>query len=308
VNLKTNEGTVHEFGGKWTELKLDAMRRYFSAYATVLKKQSFRKVYIDAFAGTGERTEKERLEEPENDIFGESDGAYYQATKVGSTRIALEIDPPFSEYKFIELKAGHVQALNALKGEYPHRNIEVLQGDANAVLTHIARSTLWNTYPYVRAAVFVDPYGMNIDWETLVALAETKAVDLVLLFPTGPLNRMLTRDGDIPEAWQKRIDQTLGTPRWRNVFYADIDIPDMFDTDRRRAKTATLQGLKAIAIERLQTVFPWALNESLELRNSKGSVLYDLLFACANPKKVAGEKCLNIARSAIKVGKNGGTI
>ena len=46
------------FGGDWTERKLDALRRYLQAYSTALSKTRFRKVYIDAFAGTGYREQK----------------------------------------------------------------------------------------------------------------------------------------------------------------------------------------------------------------------------------------------------------
>lgn len=43
------------FGGDWTEQKLEMLRKYLVAYATLMNKQPFRFAYIDAFAGTGER-------------------------------------------------------------------------------------------------------------------------------------------------------------------------------------------------------------------------------------------------------------
>jgi three-Cys-motif partner protein len=45
--------TGQQFGGDWTEEKLDRVRKYLAAYATIMNKQKFRFAYIDAFAGTG---------------------------------------------------------------------------------------------------------------------------------------------------------------------------------------------------------------------------------------------------------------
>ena len=49
---------AHQFGGPWTVEKLDALRAYLIGYAQALKKQAFRRYYIDAFAGTGDRAVK----------------------------------------------------------------------------------------------------------------------------------------------------------------------------------------------------------------------------------------------------------
>ena len=86
----------HRFGGPWTVKKLEVLKAYLSAYAHVLKNQPFNRIYIDAFAGTGDRaaTRQETamlMEIPELD----------EITK-GSARLALEIDPPFDRYIYIE--------------------------------------------------------------------------------------------------------------------------------------------------------------------------------------------------------------
>jgi hypothetical protein len=49
---------THQFGGPWTVEKLDALRAYLIGYAQALKNQPFRRHYIDAFAGTGDRALK----------------------------------------------------------------------------------------------------------------------------------------------------------------------------------------------------------------------------------------------------------
>lgn len=42
-----------KFGGPWTEQKLEMVSKYLNFYLIALKNQSFRKVYIEVFAGTG---------------------------------------------------------------------------------------------------------------------------------------------------------------------------------------------------------------------------------------------------------------
>lgn len=50
---------LQRFGGDWTAEKLERVRKYLAAYATIMHKQNFRFAYIDAFAGTGYRTLKQ---------------------------------------------------------------------------------------------------------------------------------------------------------------------------------------------------------------------------------------------------------
>jgi|WetSurMetagenome_2_1015567.scaffolds.fasta_scaffold293415_2 three-Cys-motif partner protein len=56
--------TAHRFGGGWTQIKLDVLEKYLSAYVTALKNKQFELLYIDAFAGTGEVTTKSGSGEP----------------------------------------------------------------------------------------------------------------------------------------------------------------------------------------------------------------------------------------------------
>jgi three-Cys-motif partner protein len=119
---------AHRFGGPWTVDKLGALRAYLTSYSQALKNQPFERLYIDAFAGTGDRTTKRQevstlLEVPELDNM----------TK-GSARVALEIDPPFDRYIFIEKRTSRASALEQLRPEYAARNIEILNEDANTAL------------------------------------------------------------------------------------------------------------------------------------------------------------------------------
>ncbi len=291
---------AHTFGGDWTEDKLEVVRRYFDANAKAQKNQHFAKWYVDAFAGTGERTGVVRSARGVAPLFGDDAGEVNEV-KEGSVRIALGIEPPFDRYILIDLDKGHVVALEALRQEFPTRTIDIRTGDANEVLEELCRSTHWRN---TRAAIFVDPYGMQVNWSTLEALAATKAVDIALLFPTGPLNRMLTRHGNIPAEWAKRIDDHLGPCDWRTEFYKEVEIEqiDLFSPENSGPqKTMNVDGLRLFVLNRLKSIFAFVGDEQLELKNSRGAVLYHLFIICANPSSAAVNLANRLARSAVRL-------
>jgi three-Cys-motif partner protein len=291
------------FGGEWTEEKLLVMHRYFSGYAQALKFQPFERWYVDAFAGSGQRTKPRFASATPISLFGD-DEAEVAAVKEGSVRIALSIEPPFGRYILIEQVNEHAAELRKLRAEYPERAIQILTGEANAALQSLCHATDWRK---VRAAVFVDPYGMQVSWTTLEALAATKAVDIALLFPTGPLNRMLAGHGKLPEEWAKRIDDHLGPCDWRSASYEASGVTDLFSLEAPRVeKTITVDGLREFVLSRLRSIFPHVSETQLELRNSRNSVLYHLFIVCANPSARAGEIAMRIARSAMNIGKKRG--
>ncbi|MBM3608548.1 MAG: three-Cys-motif partner protein TcmP [Alphaproteobacteria bacterium] len=286
---------MQEFGGNWTEEKLVVMRNYFQAYTVALKKQPFRKYYVDAFAGSGSRVEKSTREE-ESNFFGE-DFEDFVKVKNGSVRVALSIEPKFDRYIFADLSDKNVAALEELKLEFSDRNIEIEVNNANDFLKKFAEKTNWKTSC---AAVFIDPFGMQVDWSALAALANTRAVDIALLFPTGPLNRMLARNGKIPDNWATRIDAHLGPCDWREQMYQRIVKRDLFsDIIEFDEKHVTAEGLRDFVASRLRDIFPHVCDHALELRNSKNSILYHLFITCANLSPVAGGLAMRIAKSAI---------
>jgi three-Cys-motif partner protein len=282
---------THQFGGRWTVEKLDALRGYLMGYAQALKNQPFRRWSIDAFAGTGDRAVKRQeaaslMEIPELDVM----------TK-GSVRVALEIEPPFDRYIFIEKRRRRSSALEHLKSEFPNRAIEILNEDANTAVQRICRDTDWRSN---RAVLFLDPYGMQVSWETLVAVAATKAIDVWMLYPTGMgLNRLLTKTGNIPTEWQQALDRSLGCRDWREAFYRMEASSDLFGhTSTDRVKDAGTEKFEAFLLDRLQTIFAAVAPETVPLKNSRGQVMYLLCFACGNPR--GADLAVRIARSVIR--------
>lgn len=72
----------------------------------------------------------------------------------------------FDRLIFMERKPAHCTALEMLKSSHPDRDIHVLNGDANAFIQANINRVNWS---YRRAIMFLDPYGMEVAWETLQA-------------------------------------------------------------------------------------------------------------------------------------------
>ncbi|MCZ7620309.1 MAG: three-Cys-motif partner protein TcmP [Myxococcota bacterium] len=274
------------FGGDWTDAKLQVLRGYLSAYTMALRNTPFRKVYIDAFAGTGYRRPRPGIREPENqgELFPDLAAYPPQELLAGSARIALECEPPFDEYRFIERDEDRCSALADLAREFPDRESRVIirPGDANEELLALCRGD-WRGR---RAVVFVDPFGMQVHWDTIAAIAGTRAMDLWLLFPLGiGVNRLLLRSAEIPAPWQDKLDAFLGTPQWREALYRrQPEQTSLFGSgDDVRIKT-TVDEIGHFFLDRLRTVFPGVAAEPGVLRNSRNSPLYLFCFAASNAR------------------------
>lgn len=276
----------HIFGGEWTELKLDLVRKYLCAYMTIFKRNEramhFHTTYIDAFAGTGEREPRLRRGD-EHTIFGYVSPKEARLRQKGSARLALEIHPPFDEYILIEQNSRRAAALRQLVADFPkaHDRVRVIEADANTALRSWCTST---DVGVNRAVVFLDPYGMQVEWSTLEALSRWPGIDLWYLFPLMGLNRVLTRNVPPPRDWEPRITRCLGTDSWEAVFYQTTHEPGLFQQIETTSRTVGIDGIAKFIVDRLKTIFPAVVPKPFVLCNSKGSPLYLLCFAASNPK------------------------
>lgn len=292
------------FGGDWTERKLAAIERYLRAYSQALKNTQFKRVYIDAFAGTGYREEKISDEStPTLDLFVEEldelAAPEPQRFLDGSAKIALKVEPPFQRFVFIERANDKVLELERLKQEFPAlaSAIDIRAGDANKTILDVCAD--WDK-KRTRGVLFLDPFGMQAKWTTINAIAETGCVDTWILFPFAA-NRLMTKSPkDIPQAWRTRLDELFGTSEWEQRFYQERTLADIFEGDVTIVqKTLTLRGLGAFYGERLCTVFPIVAPNPLVLYSNNNRPLFQLFFAAANPGK-GGNIALKIANHILE--------
>jgi three-Cys-motif partner protein len=283
--------TEHVFGGDWTTDKLERVRKYLCAYTTIFKSNPraryFTTTYVDAFAGTGQRVSTSARSTA--DLGSQDKDA--RALRKGSARIALEVDPPFDQYIFVERYAKRVQELEKLRGNFPEKAIQIERADANEFLTRWCRRD-WHRD---RAVVFLDPYGMQVDWTTIAAIAGTKAIDLWLLFPLGvAVNRLLTKNKPPPKKWADALTRVFGTEEWKS-FYSKKKERTLFGEEESERREADFDRIGRFFLSRLKTVFAQVVPNPLILTNSKGMPIYLLCFTAGNPRG---------ARTAVEIAKD----
>ncbi len=151
----------HEFGAQHTELKLSIVESYLKAFTTALKQHFPQLWYIDAFAGTGSRTV--RVEAREGGLFDAPTSERVEQRR-GSAQIAIDVDPKFDRLVFMDTKPTYCAALRDLADRHQDRDIVVVEGDANRA---IQSEMAWDGWKRTRAVMFLDPYGMDVEWATL---------------------------------------------------------------------------------------------------------------------------------------------
>jgi len=283
------------FGRGWTSLKLEAVMSYLMAYLKVMSKQSFFVIYIDAFAGSGYiqqgKADVGQLVFPE--LADESAERFIE----GSAIRVLQVDPGFNQYLFIEKCPSYAKKLNEEIARFPEKQnlIKIHQGDANEMLSRFCKSGGWQSS---RAVLFLDPYGMQVKWETLKVIAQTKAIDVWYLFPLFAVNRLLKKDGSIDANHRKLLNDIFGTEAWEAEFYKPSSQGNLFDTGTTVTKKANFDSIEEFFLNRLRTIFPSVAPKAGRLLNSKGSALFSLCFAASNPK--GGEIAVRIANDLIR--------
>jgi three-Cys-motif partner protein len=273
---------------------------YLRQYTTAPKdkptpQRPFIKGYIDAFAGTGYRN----IDTPggrsdtQDSLLPDMD-VPEQALLDGSAKLALQIEPAFDRYVFIERSAAKRDALEQLKASFPAKAITIKPGDANANIQDMCAKN-WRNH---RAVLFLDPYGMQVEWTTIQGVADTRGIDMWLLFPLGiGVNRLVTKDGNIPASWRARLDALLGTTDWYEEFYRVERTTDLFGNDVEFVVKASVETIGAYFVRRLKSVFV-DVAEPRVLRNSRGNPLYLLCFAAGN--KNGAPIAMRIARHLLK--------
>jgi three-Cys-motif partner protein len=293
--------------GPWAKEKLEALGQYLGFYMTVLKKQGHwlrGTIFVDAFAGSGlarVRTKSKAAEPP--GLFGPEPEADKAETEflMGSPRVALDIANPFSSYVFVDNDPERIAELTALRAEYEGRRaISIRYEDANVALQDWLGSGIdWGGH---RAVVFLDPFGMQVPWSTIEALAKTKAVEAIINFPLGmAIQRLLTKSGAIPPGWQMSLDTFFGSPEWRNLVYAED--PDLFGPKKRKVAGSGLKLLEWYRA-RLKAIFGHVSTARL-IKNTRGNPLYYLIWAGPNATGLKGAE--HILSKGEKLPRRAGT-
>ncbi|MBI1402211.1 MAG: three-Cys-motif partner protein TcmP [Porphyrobacter sp.] len=297
---------AQSFGDEYTKQKLQTVERYLKPYATALNGK-FKLLYVDACAGSGASIPKSATKSEAEDAQQALDGFGRPVVDsdqivIGSALRALSVTPPFHRYLFNDLDRKNVQSLiEAIDGEFAHLKERIITTnlDANEMLRQMAASYDWRE---TRAVVFLDPFGLQIKFETLEILAQTRAIDLWYLVPVFAMYRQVSGDGEINPDGGPRVDAALGTTAWRNSAVKIEPVSqDLFEVERFNTKRAMdIVGFETFAKERLASAFGGrVLDKTLPL-GKNGVHYFSLMFAWANPSSRAEELAKKFAAAVLK--------
>ncbi|MGP9764577.1 three-Cys-motif partner protein TcmP [Halomonas sp. AOP13-D3-9] len=269
----------HNFGGIWTTRKLEIIDKYLRFYSTALKNMPFRKHYIDPFSGTG--------------TVDFDDGLFNSDPIEGSVKRSLMVFPPFDQYHFNEPHPKRNAQLQSIVSEYCKTQVDITSLDANVMINNVCESLGRD-----RAVFFIDPYGCQLDWESLVKISKGRGNDVWLWFPVSAVIRQAAVNAsDIHETWRLRLNKLFGDDSWEKALYDSAEdehigcTGSLFDDDPlpntiRSRQTGTAQ-LDKYVMSKLKEIFPYVNEKPMAFNNARGSTLFRLYFAMSNADEAA---------------------
>lgn len=288
----TNE-PPEEWGGPWTEKKLEAFSKYVRSYLTIMKKNPYWKtIYFDGFAGSGTREKQNNTDLMQQLKISIEEERIY---KGAAERVLGLKDLGFDYYYFIDKNEESVNKLKIrLEENYSDKTIVYRSGDANHQIMELAKAL--NTKDYA-ALVFLDPFGMQIDWNSIAELKETRS-DVWILVPTGVIvNRLLDRAGKL--VFSDKLQSFFGLPveEIKSYFYKEQTVQTLFgETEIITKVSKPIEKIAKLYAVQLKTIWKYVTENPLVLKNRNGSPIFHFIFASNNPSalKIAKQIIQNI--------------
>lgn len=256
-----------EFGGYWTESKIKIFLDYLYAYLQIMKKQNFKLIYFDGFAGSGRIKTK----------IGEIEG-------VSMRVLSMPHPKEFDIYYFVELDSTTAKELkNQINKNFPDKKNKtyVITDDCNKKIEDLAGYLSENKNR--KALVFLDPKGMQLKFITLKKFKEL-SIDLWLLIPTGMgVNRMLSAKGKILKSFINKLKEFLDMSEIEimEYFYKEKSLNTLFGEEIILTKDNTIQKSVELIVSKLKEIFKF-VSEPFPMKNTKNSILYHFIFATNN--------------------------
>jgi three-Cys-motif partner protein len=254
----------HDEIGIWSEVKLAIIKKYATAYTTVLESQRrdhfprMRWFYVDGYAGSGHHVSKTRGDLVE-----------------GSPLIALKTNPPFHEYHFIDSDSGRAAELRKESGD--RKDVFTYSGDCNTVL-------LRDVFPradfsqYKRALCLLDPYNIDLKWEVIEAAGKSKSVEIFMNFMIMDVNRNAMRKNPDKSVASKVAQMTRlwGDDSWLDAGYDQV--PTLWE-DTRPVKVSNERFAEAFRQRLIKQAGFKFVPKPMPMKTRTNSVIYYLYFA-----------------------------
>ena len=268
-----------EWGGPWTEKKLEAFSKYVWSYLTIMKKFPYWKtIYFDGFAGSGTREKQVNSDLMRQLKITEEEERTY---KGAAERVLGLQELGFDFYYFIDKNENSLSKLKAkLDEKFKNRTIVYRSGDANHQISELAKALKSKGYA---ALVFLDPFGMQISWNSIAELKNTRS-DVWILVPTGVIvNRLLDRKGKLQ--FSEKLESFFGLPidQIKTYFYEEQKVQTLFGEAELVTKVSQpITKIARLYAERMKTIWKHVTDEPLILKNSTGSPIFHFVFASNN--------------------------
>lgn len=284
--------TRHQYGGVWTQEKLKILDEYAKVYSRALEK-IFTLHYADVFAGTGKQDLKQDERQASVLEIEALDGSVAKMVNQGT----------FHRFHFNDNNPLHCKALKDLavsKGIEDQSSVSCM--DASEFVSEFTASLGRRD----RVLMFIDPYSTQLEWNALEKIANSRKIDAWLLFPIGPVSRLLPKDKEkLIDAYRRPLNRLWGTSDWEDELYRDKDEPlieDMFAFETGGTKERVDQSdIEGYCLKRLRSIFP--LVEGPHSLYSSRSKLFNLYFCCANPDPKAMGLAKRLASNVFKRAK-----
>lgn len=253
------DGLAMRDSGVWAAEKLDYLERYIEIFETSMRKKWARRNFIDLFSGPG------KCITDTGKIF------------LGSPLLAVSTAHPFTGYFFADYEPMYINDLQTRCSESAVSDrIRFYPDDSNRAVHQIVDEIEKSDREFRSSSLnlaFLDPEGLELEWSTVAALASVPKMDLLIHYPVMGLNRMLERAAHMDV---HKIDHFFGGQEWRKIYEKVGDV------------SVVERELLAHYKNKLQT-FGYKVDQDSEtgqdppIRNTKGGLLYRLLFASKDP-------------------------
>ena len=242
-------------------------------------------IYFDGFAGSGTREKQVNADLMQQLKITEEEEKTY---KGAAERVLSLQELGFDFYYFIDKKDTSLNKLKAkLDEKFKDKTIVYRSGDANHQISELAKALRTKDYA---ALVFLDPFGMQIDWNSIAELKDTRS-DVWILVPTGVIvNRLLDRAGKLK--FSNKLQSFFGLPieEIKAHFYEEKKVQTLFGEEEIITKVSQpIEKIARLYAERMKTIWKHVTDEPLVLKNRNGSPIFHFVFASnkQNAKKIA---------------------
>ena len=160
-----DDGFSAEEAGSWTLRKNQIIHQYLKAFTGTMKRKFNYLVFLDLFSGSGLKR------------IGNSQYTY------GSPVLAMDDTNGFSKHIFCEQNSENADALRVRMNKYfRHKNVVVFNGNPNTMIDRLEYYIPGSSTRYkVSTICLIDPFSMDIDFETVKVLADLGVNFLIII-------------------------------------------------------------------------------------------------------------------------------